>query len=233
MNPFDKKISTRIRMHPEMLRNILLEPQEDTLDILQRYNLIESKGAFLSRILISVLPYWEFAACEGNLHLARVVRFLEKVPLSPSQEEERFLRANFLRIRLLAETPGTFPFSPFTIQESLLEFLQNAELLADLPQAKVVKFTRDELAPIAPELARYRLNPLSRRYVQNLFHPQRQEAILGVLAYLAKNYPLLGTCRQAYALLLSLDNIDNWSRHPFCLRLISNRFWEFRAMEIL
>lgn len=233
MNPFDKKIKTRLRMHPEMLKNILLEPKEDTLDTLQRYQIFESKGAFLSQILLSLLPYWEFSACEGNFHLAKVIRHLENTPISPSPEEEKFLRANLLRIRLLAETPGTFPFSPFTIQENLLEFLQHAELMADLPQVKVVQFTKEELAPIAPELARYKLNPLSRRYIQNLFHTQRQEAILGVLAYLAKNYPLLGTCRQAYALLLSLDNIENWSRHPFCLRLISNRFWEYRAKEIL
>ncbi|WP_018213600.1 hypothetical protein [Desulfitobacterium hafniense] len=233
MNSFDKKIQTRLRMHPEMLRHILTEPNEETLTTLTRYKLFESKGAYLGQLLLSLLPQWEYLACEGNAHLGQIIRNLEKTPISPVAQESDFLRANLLRIRILAETPGVFPFSPLIIQEHLLNFLEGADLIADLPQLTVINFSRDELRPLASELAQYRLSPLSRRYVQNLFHQERQEAILANLAYLCKNYPLLGTCRQAYALLLSLDNIENWSKHPFCLRLVSNRFWDYRTKEIL
>ncbi|MEL1134752.1 hypothetical protein AAC978_06140 [Desulfitobacterium sp. THU1] len=233
MNSFDKKIKTRLSMHPEMLRSILAYPNEETLTTLIRYQVFESKGAYLGHLLTSLLPQWEYIACDGNVHLGKVIRNLEKAQISPIQQESDFLRANLLRIRVLAETPGTFPFSPLSIQESLLHFLEGADLLADLPQLAVIHFAKDELKPLAADLAQYRLSPLSRRYVQNLFHQERQEAILANLAFLCKNYPLLSTCRQAYALLLSLDNINNWSRHPFCLRLVSNRFWEYRSKEIL
>lgn len=233
MNSFDRKIQTRLRMHPEMLRNILAEPNEETLPTLTRYKIFESKGAYLSQLLLSLLPQWEYLACEGNPHLGSILRDLEKSLNSPVPQELDFLQANLLRIRILTETPGVFPFSPFMIQEHLLNYLEGADQLADLPQLAVVHFSRDELRPLASELAQYRLSPLSRRYVQNLFHRERQEAILANLAYLCKNYPLLGTCRQAYAVLLSLDNIENWSKHPFCLRLVSNRFWDYRTKEIL
>lgn len=233
MNSFDKKIQTRLRMHPDMLRNILADPNEETLATLARYKIFETRGAYLGQLLLSLLPQWEYIACEGNEHLGKIIRNMEKTQISPITQKSEFLQANLLRIRVLAETPGVFPFSPFTIQENLLRFLEGAEQLADLPQLAVVHFSKEELKPLASELAQYRLSPISRRYVQNLFHRDRQEAILANLAYLCKNYPLLGTCRQAYALLLSLDNIENWSRHPFCLRLVSNRFWEYRIKEII
>ncbi len=233
MNSFDKKIQTRLRMHPEMLRNLLASPNQETIETLTRYQIFESRKAYLGQLLLSLLPQWEYLACEGNEDLGRFIRILEEKQISPIQQENEFLSANLLRIRILAETPGLFPFSPFYIQENLTRFLEASELIADLPQCEVVSFSKEELAPLANELSQYRIGPLSRRYVQNLFHPARQEAILSVLAYLAKNYPLLGTCRQAYALMLSLDDLDFWSNHPFCVRLVSNRFWDYRIKEIL
>lgn len=233
MNSFDKKIQTRLRMHPEMLRNLLAAPNEDTIKTLTRYQIFESKNAYLGQLLLSLLPQWEFLACEGNEALGKMIRILENKRLSPIEQEAHFLRSNLLRIRILADTPGLFPFSPFYIQENLLRFLESAELIADLPQCAVVPFSKEELAPLASDLSQYHLSPLSRRYVQTLFYPERQEAILSVLAHLAKNYPLLGTCRQAYALMLSLDNLESWSQHPFCVRLVANRFWEYRVKEIL
>lgn len=233
MNSFDKKIQTRLRMHPEMLRNLLASPNQEAIETLTRYQIFESKKAYLGQLLLSLLPQWEYLACEGNEDLGRFIRILEAKQISPIQQENEFLNTNLLRIRILAETPGLFPFSPFYIQENLTRFLEASELIADLPQCEVVSFSKEELAPLASELSQYRISPLSRRYVQNLFHPARQEAILSVLAYLAKNYPLLGTCRQAYALMLSLDDPDLWSKHPFCVRLVANRFWDYRVKEIL
>lgn len=233
MNSFDKKIQTRLRMHPEMLRNLLSEPNEETIETLTRYRIFDSRDAYLGQLLISLLPQWEYLACEGSKTLSQMIRLLEQGRISPIEKEGKFLRSNLMRIRILAETPGVFPFSPFYIQENLVRFLESSEILADLPQCSVVPFSKEELAPLASELAQYRITPLSRRYVQNLFHPERQEAILSVLAYLAKNYPLLGTCRQAYALMLSLDDLELWSKHPFCVRLVANRFWEYRVKELI
>jgi hypothetical protein len=231
MNSFDKKIQTRLRMHPEMLRNLLVIPNQDAIDTLNRYQIFESRNAYLGQLLLSLLPQWEYLACEGNADLGKVIRILDSKRISPIQEEAEFLRTHLLRIRVLAETPGIFPFSPFYIQENLTRFLEASELLADLPQCEVVSFSNEELLPLAHDLSQYRISPLSRRYVQNLFHPERREAILSVLAHITKNYPLLGTCRQAYALMLSLDEPEIWSSHPFCVRLIANRFWEYRVRE--
>lgn len=233
MNSFDKKIQTRLRMHPEMLRNLLASPNQESIETLTRYQIFESRNAYLGQLLLSLLPQWEYLACEGNEDLGKVIRILEEKRISPIQKESEFLRSNLLRIRILAETPGLFPFSPFYIQENLTRFLDTSELIADLPQCEAVSFSQEELSPLANELSQYRISPLSRRYVQNLFHPQRQEAILSALAYLAKNYSLLGTCRQAYALMLSLDDLNLWSKHPFCVRLVANRFWDYRVKEIL
>jgi hypothetical protein len=233
MNSFDRKIQTRLRMHPEMLRNLLSNPNQDAIDTLSRYQIFESRNAYLGQLLLTLLPQWEYLACEGNEDLGRIIRILEEKRISPIEQEANFLRSNLMRIRVLAETPGLFPFSPFYIQENLTRFLESSEIIADLPQCEVISFTKKELAPLAEELSQYRIGPLSRRYVQNLFYPERQEAILSVLAHIAKNYPLLGTCRQAYALMLSLDELGHWSQHPFCVRLVANRFWDYRIKELL
>lgn len=233
MNSFDKKVQTRLRMHPEMLRNLLATPNKDALETLNRFQVFESKNSYLGQLLLSLLPQWEYLACEGSEYLGKLIRILENKRISPIEQEAGFLRSNLMRIRILSDTPGLFPFSPFYIQENLTRFLESSELIADLPQCEVLSFSKEELAPLASELAQYRISPLSRRYVQTLFHPERQEAILSILAYLAKNYPLLGTCRQAYALMLSLDDLEVWSRHPFCVRLVANRFWEYRVKELI
>lgn len=233
MNSFDKKIQTRLRMNPEMLRNLLATPNQDAIDALSRYQIFESRNAYLGQLLLSLLPQWEYLACEGSEDLGRVIRILENKRISPVEQEAKFLRSHLLRIRILSETPGLFPFSPFYIQENLTRFLESSEMIADLPQCEIISFSKEELTPLASELSQYRISPLSRRYVQNLFRPERQEAILSVLAHIAKNYPLLGTCRQAYALMLSLDDLELWSKHPFCVRLIANRFWDYQVKELI
>lgn len=233
MNSFERKIQTRLRLHPEHLRTLLAFPAEETIETLSQYHIFESKNAYLGQLLSSLLPQWESLACDGNETLGKLLRLLESTRISPIPHEDQLLHANLLRLRILAETPGPFPFSPFSIQENLLKFLANSEALADLPQLEVISFSPVEISPLTSELEHYKLSPISRRYVQNLFHPERQQAILSVLAFLAKNYPLLGTCRQAYAVMLSLDEIDQWNQHPFCLRLLANRFWEYRTQEIL
>lgn len=233
MNSFERKIQTRLRMHPEMLRTLLATPTEETVETLTQYRIFESKNAYLGQLLFSLIPQWEYLACDGNEALGKLIRLLETARISPIKPEDQLLRSNLLRIRILAETPGLFPFSPYYIQENLLKFLEASDVIADLPQLQVIAFTPEEISPLADGLEDYKLSPISRRYVQNLFHPERRQAILSVLAHLAKNYPLLGTCRQSYALMLSLDEIEQWNRHPFCLRLLSNRFWEYRTQEIL
>lgn len=233
MNSFERKIQTRLRLHPERLRTLLALPTEETVETLTQYHLFESKNAYLGQLLSSLLPIWETLACDGNETLGKLLRLLENTRISPIKHEDQLLHSNLLRLRILSETPGPFPFSPLSIQENLLKFLTGSEVLADLPQLEVISFSPAEISPLTAELERYKLSPMSRRYVQNLFHSERQQAILSILAYLTKNYPLRGTCRQAYAVMLSLDEIDKWSQHPFCLRLLANRFWEYRTQEIL
>lgn len=233
MNSFERKIQTRLRLHPERLRKLLTLPTDETVETLIHYRVLESKNAYLSQLLFSLIPQWEYLACDGNEALGKLIRLLENSRISPIAREDHILRSNLLRLRILAETSGHFPFSPLYIQENLLDFLIDSEVIADLPLLEVINFTVNEILPLASELVQYKLGPLSRRYVQNLFHAERQEAILTALAYLAKNYPLITTSRQAYALMLSLDDVDQWGQHPFCLRLLSNRFWEYRAQQIL
>lgn len=233
MNTFERKIQTRLRLHPEKLLKLLTLPTDETIEALIHYRVFESKNAYLGQLLFSLLPQWEYLACDGSEALGKLIRLIENSRISPIAHEDHILRSNLLRIRILTETSGHFPFSPLYIQENLLDFLTDSEVLADLPLLEVIYFSTEELLPLVSELEQYQISPLSRRYVQNLYHPERQEAVLTALAYLSKNYPLLGTSRQAYALMLSLDEIDQWSKHPFCLRLLANRFWEYRAQQVL
>jgi len=231
MNLFEKKMRQRIRLHPELWQTLLAVPTPESLATIVRFRLLEEQGLNLAPWVRLVLPLWEHQACEGNTVLAQLIRCLEQTVLSPYREENAFLRPHLQRLRLLADTPGAFPFNPEDIQENLLRFLAPAETLADLPELEVVHFQWEEIAPLARDLGEHRLARHCRRYVQNLFYPERREAILAVLAYVAKNYPLLLTCRQAYALMLSLDDPASWGEHPFCVRLIANRYWDYRLEQ--
>lgn len=217
--------------HPQMWHAYLANPTTETVQAVINYRLLESPRSDFTPLIHSLLPLWENEACEGNESLAHLIRYLEQIRLSPLSEENEFIQPYLLRIRILASTPGVFPFSPTYIQENLVRFLESSDCLADLPEFQAVAFSLQEIEPLSSDFAVYRLSPHSRRYVQNLLYPERQEAILSVLAYIAKNYPLLGTCRQAYALMLSLDKPEIWSHHPFPLRLIANRYWEYRLQE--
>lgn len=231
MNSFERKFRSRLISHPQMWHAYLANPTSETVQTVINYRLFDSPRSDLTPLISNLLPLWENEACEGNESLVQLIRYLEQIKLSPFPLEDNSIHPNLLRIRILASTPGVFPFSPTYIQENLVRFLESSDCLADLPEFQVVAFRAEEIESLASDLALYRLSPHSRRYVQNLFHPERQEAILSVLAYIAKNYPLLGTCRQAYALMLSLDKPEIWSHHPFALRLIANRYWEYRLQE--
>ena len=227
MNLTDNQKSTSVAVHPELRRTLLANPTYESLSTIIQYRLFDQSSPSLADDILGLLPYWEQQACEGNEVLAGLIQHLTEH--CPSfMQNEKIIQANLLRIRILASTPGILSFPPLEIQEHLVQYLQTSDLLADLPELEVVFFSETEISPLATDLKRYHLTPHSRRYIQNLFHPERREAILSVLAHIAKLYPLVTTSRKAYALMLSLDNPDNWGRHPFCLRLIANRFWDFK-----
>lgn len=230
MNRTDDKKPTALAVHPELQRVLLANLTHESLNTIIEYQLFDQPSPHLTDDILSLLPYWEQQACEGNTVLAALILHMEQHPPFFIRKE-KLIRANLLRIRLLASTPGSFSFPPIEIQEHLIQFLQMSDVLADLPELEVVSFSADEIAPLAFDLKRFRLTPHSRRYIQNLFHPERCEAVLSVLAYITKLYPLMCTRRQAYALMLSLDNPTIWSRHPFCLRLVANRFWDYQLMK--
>ncbi|MHB1405205.1 MAG: hypothetical protein ACYCV0_06405 [Desulfitobacteriaceae bacterium] len=231
MNSFERKFRTRIASHPQMWHSYLANPTTETVRMVINCRLFDSPRLELASILNSLLPLWENEACEGNQSLAELIRYLEELKICPLSQEEDPLRPNLLRLRILASTPGIFPFSPTYIQENLARFLESSDCLADLPEFQAVAFSSQEIEPLSSDLAIYHLSPHSRRFVQNLYYADRRETVLSILAYIAKNYPLLGTCRQAYALMLSLDKPEIWSHHPFSLRLIANRYWEKRLQE--
>lgn len=230
MNIFQRKLLGRLQHHPEGWHPLFMNPNYETLDTLLNFHCFD-QTTHLGPWIFPVLPLWEHEACEGNEVLAEIIRQLEQTRLSPLQTEDESLRPVLQRIRILASTPGLFPFAADYIQENLPRFLDSAEVLADLSELQIIYFAPEEIKPLSGDLSRYRVSPLSRRYVQNLFHSERREAILSVLASVAKNYPLLGTCRQAYAVMLSLENAELWGQNPFCLRLIANRFWERQAAD--
>lgn len=231
MNRADNKNPTSVAVHPELRRILLARPTDESLSTIIEYQLFDHPCQPLADDILCFLPYWELQACEGNGVLATLIQYM--VQHSPRLlKNDKLIEANLLRIRILASTPGIFSFPPLDIQEHLVQSLHKSDILADLPEFEVVSFSAAEITPLAFDSRRFRLTPHSRRYIQNLFHPERREAILSVLAHIAKFYPLIPTCRKAYALMLSLDNPDNWGTHPFCLRLIANRFWDYRLMEI-
>ena len=230
MNRTDYRKSASLAVHPELRRILLANPTHESLSTIIEYQLFDRPCPPLADDILCLLPYWEQQACDGNGVLASLIQYMAQ--RSPRfLKNEKMIQANLLRIRILASTPGIFSFPPLEIQEHLVQFLQTSDVLADLPELEVVSFSADEITPLASDLKRFHLTPHSRRYIQNLFHPERREAILTVLAHIAKVYPLISTCRQAYALMLSLDNPDIWGKHPFCLRLIANRYWEYNLMN--
>ena len=231
MNRADNKNSTSVAVHPELRRILLARPTQESLSTIIEYQLFDQPCQPPADDILCLLPNWELQACEGNGFLATLIQYM--VQHSPRLlKNDKMIEANLLRIRILSSTPGICSFPPLEIQEHLVQFLHMSDILADLPEFEVVFFSAAEITPLAFDLTRFRLTPHSRRYIQNLFHPERREAILSVLAHIAKLYPLIPTCQKAYALMLSLDNPDNWGRHPFCLRLVANRFWDYRLMEI-
>ena len=230
MNRTDYKKSTSLAIHPELRRILFANPTHESLSTIIEYQLFDQPCPPLADDILCLLPYWEQQACDGNGVLASLIQYMAQ--RSPCfLKNAKMIQANLLRIRILASTPGIFSFPPLEIQEHLVQFLQTSDVLADLPELEVVSFSADEITPLASDLKRFYLTPHSRRYIQNLFYPERREAILTVLAHIAKVYPLISTCRQAYALMLSLDNPDIWGKHPFCLRLIANRYWEYNIMN--
>jgi len=233
MNAFERKLQTRLRMNPKYLRSLFLNPSPQTLNILEHSKLLEAPNFYLAGWIKPLLPYWEILACEGNEHLAELLRRLKTARLSPIAEEEKKIYNVLSRQRILASTPGIFPFSPIHIQQHLEQILQGAEVLADLPQFEAVYFSDSELLPLRDPLEQTKISAHSRRYIENLFTEERREAILSILAYLTKNHPLLNISRQAYALMLSLDIRSEWAKHPFCVRLIYNRHWSLRVQEEL
>ena len=221
-----------VTIHPELRRILLANPNLDALNTIIEYQLFGKPCQLIADDIIRLLPYWEQQACEGNVVIGALIQYMtESSPIFI--KDEKILKANLLRIQILALTPGIFTFPAIEIQEQLGKFLQTADLLADLPELEVVSFSAHEIAPLASDLTCFRLSPHSRRYIQNLFHAERREAMLSVLAYIAKSYPVLSICQKAYALMLSLDNPNIWGRNPFCLRLVANRFWDYQLAETI
>jgi len=225
----DKK-NVSIAIHPGLRHILLANPTQESLSKIIEYQLFEQPNPPLAEDILCLLPSWEQQALEGNEVLASLIQHMSRHSLS-FMKNEKMIQSNLLRIRILASMPGNISFPALEIQEHLVRFLQTSDILADLPELEVVSFSESEIKPLSSDLTRFRLTPHSRRYIQNLFHPERREAILSVLAYITKNYPLLSTCRQAYALMLSLDNPEIWGNHPFCVRLIANRFWDSKLKK--
>ncbi|MDA8227938.1 MAG: hypothetical protein M0T74_09645 [Desulfitobacterium hafniense] len=229
MNSFERRMKTRLCLHPNILRSILSRPNEDGLTTLIQCKIFDSPNIYLAQWISTFLPKWEIEACQGSEVLAKLINHLEKSNITPIKKEKEILLSNLQRIRILAQTPGKFLVSPFIIQENLIKYLASSDIIADLPELEVISFSKQEIEPLNIDLSNYKIAPHSRRYIQNLFHPERQEAILSVLAYIAKNHSIFSICRQAYAIMLSLDDKSLWANNPFCLRLIANRFWEYQV----
>ncbi|EHQ87814.1 hypothetical protein [Desulfosporosinus youngiae] len=230
MSHSDKK-NASIAIHPGLRHILLANPTQESVSKIIEYQLFEQPNPPLADDILYLLPSWEQQALEGNEALGSLIQYISQHSLF--MKNEKIIHSNLLRIRILASTPGIVSFPALEIQEHLVRFLQTSDSLADLPELEVVSFSESEIKPLSFDLTRFRLTPHSRRYIQNLFRPERREAILSVLAYITKNYPLISTCRQAYALMLSLDNPDIWGNHPFCVRLVANRFWDSKLKKTL
>ncbi|MHB8073065.1 hypothetical protein [Desulfosporosinus fructosivorans] len=229
MDYTDTRKSTPVAVHPELRRILLANPTTESLSTIIKYQLFDQPCQPLADEILRLLPYWEHQACAGNGILAPLIQYM--VQHSPLLKNNKIIEANLLRIRILASTPGIFSFPPFEIQEHLVQSLLMSDILADLPEFEVVSFSAAEIDPLTFDLTCFNPSLHTRHYIQNLFYLERREAILSVLAHIAKNYPLIRTCRKAYALMLSLDSPNNWGKHPFCLRLLANRFLDNKLVN--
>ena len=230
MDHADTDKPASVAVHPELRRILLANPTKESLHTMIEHQLFYKPSPLLEEDVQYLLPYWEQQACQGNGVITDIIDYILKS--FPNIRENKPLQNNLLRIRILASTPGYFSFPPLEIQENLRKFLQTSELIADLPQMKVVSISESEIIPLESDLTHFRLTPHSLRYIENLFYPERREAILSVLAYLTKHHPLTSIRKQSYALMLSLDTPEHWGRHPFCLRLMANCFWDCKLTSV-
>lgn len=227
MNHIENNKPASVAVHPELRSILMANPTRESLDTMIEYQLFSQSCQPLAKEIQYLLPFWEQQACQGNGVIAEIIQQI--LNYFPSfLEDNKLAQANLLRVRILASTPGIVSFPLLEVQEHLTQYLQSSDIIADYPEFGVLAFTDSEIRPLESDLTCYKLSPHSRRYIQNLFYPERCEAILSVLAHLVKHYPIIRICQQSYALMLSLDNPEIWHRHPFCLRLIANRFWDYK-----
>ncbi len=229
-----KKLQKRLLTQPNLYFSLLAKPTSETLWIIKSSGLDRHLAQMVnpqSPWFCTLWPIWEQQACKGNDYLSELLDLISKDFTQKQGRTFRILNADLLRMRLLSSTPGSFPFSPVMIQERLLDFLPNTLFLADLEELAVISFTPEELIPLSHSFSDQTLQPHSLRYLQNLFPAQKQQDILSVLAYIAKNYPLLETCRSAYALMLSLNDPELWGQHKLCQRLVYNRLTDYHELQ--
>lgn len=119
------------------------------------------------------------------------------------------------------------PFSAQSVTNHLGFYLHRSSALADLPELRPAHLPAAEVFPLGMFFQKYSLNPIARRYLENLYTSARRTQLLEILLGLAENYPIEMLAKQAFALYVHLvDSSTVWSNNAFICRLAANSYWE-------
>ncbi|MDW7674281.1 MAG: hypothetical protein SCK28_07095 [Bacillota bacterium] len=125
---------------------------------------------------------------------------------------------------------------PFDGQEVLLKlknYLQDADVIADLPDFSQSYFSKEEIEPIWHDLENWTLNKFSRKYITSLLSDKKKQQIRRNLQQVIYKHPVISQAKQAYAIYLTLDMTGyDWVDHPFIRRIIGNSFLESKVLEV-
>lgn len=99
------------------------------------------------------------------------------------------------------------------------QYLDKADLLAELPQFQSVYFTSDELIAFHTHQP-YQFSPDFELQLEKLLSPLRKRNILQILQQFIRSYPLPFLANQAFAVYISLGEVIPWHQHSFIKRLL-------------
>jgi hypothetical protein len=170
---------------------------------------------------------------DSEFVLSREARFIIKEVLilainSPkASPQHRFLL--FKNLNLLKTNPYYRKLIPES-QEELLSnlpfYMEQAELLAELPDFSGVYFTAPEMAPFWNAISKYTFTAADEYKLELFLNLSRKQQILFTLANFIKRCPDISLVKKASAVYITLGEVIPWTKHPFIRRLLAVSYQE-------
>lgn len=170
---------------------------------------------------------------ESEFILSREARFIIReiliLALNSPKTSPQHRSLLFKNLNLLKTNPYYRKLIPES-QEELLSnlpfYLEQAELLAELPDFSGVYFTVSEMAPFWDAISRYTLTAADENKLELFLNLSRKQQILFTLVNFIRRYPDISLVKKASAVYITLGEIIPWAKHPFIRRLLAVSYQE-------